>query len=685
MKQSKFIRAIGLLMVSAIAVAMIAACGTETVTVVETVIVEKAVRGATVIETVIVTEKGDTVIQNVQGDTVVQTVVVEVKGDTVIQKVKGDTVVETVIVEKEVAGDRVIQTVLVQPTAVVEVPTFFGLPFPVVPTDVGTAPAPKSAAGTVVVRGGLELRGSGVPGDSSGGMFTGQSVTEKLFMTDKGGNAVEMVAESWELATDLSSLTVKLKEGVEFHGGFGELTAADVAWATNMGNPGFSPASATDGGSNWISFLGDNEVIAVDTYNVKYTIATFDPRWSTFILGQSGLGLSITSKKAFDDKGESWVRENVIGTGPFEVTNYSRDDVLELSAVANHHRKTPSISTFTLRAIPDDAVAEAALKTGAVDVSDVALRNMTALQEAGFVVIGAGAGSFHSISFSGNYWERTHYITGEDLGANFTVRHHMPWVGDPERPDFGNPPEGMTNMERARLVRNALSLAIDRDLISEVLFAGAAWPNYVYGADINNPNWQDKWATAYDPAAAAAMLDTAGYPKDDEGIRFEMPFFIRIGRGDEEIGTAVVGMWRQLGIDVQDWKAQYQTYRPNLIGRTAIAPWIHSAGAESPQAPWDWPVMGNSECSRGRGGFNIAVEIRELCVFFDEMSAEGDIAKRIELRNANVEFLAHWMPVIGTVSRPNVSLINPNKIASWDMPLSVREAATHHPEFIVLK
>ena len=391
------------------------------------------------------------------------------------------------------------------------------------------------------------------------------------------------------------------------------------------------------------------------------------------------------SKAAFDQNGESWMRDNLIGTGPFKVDNYSRDDIMELSAVEDHWRITPEVSTYTLRAIPDDAVAEAALKTGTVDVSDVALRNMTALQKAGFVVVGAGAGSFHSISFSGNYWERTHYITGEDLGTNFTVRHAMPWVGDPERPDFGSPPEGMDNMERARLVRNALSLAIDRTLISEVLFAGAAWPNYVYGADINNPYWQDKWATAYDPALAASMLDEAGYPKNDKGIRFEMPFFIRIGRGDEEIGTAVVGMWRELGIDVQDWKAQYQTYRPNLIGRTAIAPWIHSAGAESPQAPWDWPVMGNSECSRGRGGFNIAVEIRELCVFFDAMSTEGDLAKRIELRNANVEFLAHWMPVIGTVARPNVALVNPNKIASWDMPLSVREAALHHPEFIKLK
>jgi len=617
-------------------------------------------------------------------ETIVQTVLVESTVEVQVDR----TVEVPVEVEKEVPVDRTVvvqQTVVVEATAEPEEETFFGLPLPVIPDDVGEAPSPQSGSGEVVIRAGLEVRGSGVPGDSSGGMFTAQSVTEKLFMTDKGGNAVGMVAESWELASDLSKLTVKLKEGVQFHKGYGELTAADVAWAINMGNPGRNPESATDGGSNWISFIGDQEVIAVDTYTVEIPIATFDPRWATFILGQSGLALSITSKNAWDTEGETFVRDNVIGTGPFEVTGYSRDDFLEITAVANHHRVTPEVSKVTYQAIPDDAVAEAALQTGAVDVSEVSLRNMTGLQAAGFQVVGAGAGSFHSISFSGNYWERTHYITGEDLGTNFTVRHALPWVGDPERDDFGNPPDGMTNMERARLVRTALSHAIDRELIAEVLFAGAAWPNYVYGADINNPNWQDKWATKYDPDLAESLLDQAGYPRDGDGIRFEMPFFIRIGRGDEEIGTAVVGMWREIGIDVQDWKAQYQTYRPNLIGRTATAPWIHSAGAESPQAPWDWPVMGNSECSRGRGGFNIAIEIRELCQFFDDMSAEGDVAARNELRNANVEFLAHWMPVIGTVARPNVALVNPNKIASWDMPLSVREAATHHPEFIKLK
>ena len=421
---------------------------------------------------------------------------------------------------------------------------------------------------------------------------------------------------------------------------------------------------------------------------VRVPLAQFDVRWDTLGFGQSGLGLSITSKKAYDDMGEDWVRENVIGTGPYMVEEYAYDATLQLKAVQDHHRKTPNVENIIYEPIVEDAVAEAALRTGSIDIAAVDLRNYPTLTEEGFDIIGAGAGSFHSISFSGNYWQNSIYTPDPDdeevpITLHATVQHHIPWIGDPRRDGFGNPPEGFTSMTRAAHVRQALSFAIDRALIAEVLFSNAAWVNYVYGHDINNPNWQDKWNVEYNPELAGQMLDEVGYPKNENGIRFEMPFFIRIGRGDEEIGTAVVGMWRELGIDMQDWKAQYQTYRPSLIGRTATAPWIHSAGAEAPQAPWDWPVVSNSECSGGRPGFNIGIEIQELCEWGTAMNAEQDKQARIEIRNEMADFLHKWNPAIGTVARPNTALVNPKKIASWDMPLSVREAALHHPEFIV--
>ncbi len=145
MHQSHSIRVVVLLIVAALAAATIAACSTETI---------------------------ETIVE--------RTVIVEVKGDDVI----------------------------VVATQVPEEATLFGLPFPVVPSDVGTAPAPGPPAGAVVVRGSLELRISGLP-EEGGGL--GQSVAEKLFMTDEGGDAVNLVADSWDLADELSSRTVTLK------------------------------------------------------------------------------------------------------------------------------------------------------------------------------------------------------------------------------------------------------------------------------------------------------------------------------------------------------------------------------------------------------------------------------------------------------------------------------------------
>ena len=672
--------------VAALAAATLFACAGETIIQTVEVPVERQVE-VIVVETVVVEKQ-------VAGETVVETVVVEREVVTEVEKEVPVEVIREVVreVEKEVAVEVEVQKIIIAtPTAGPD--TFYGLPIPVAAPSISEPPEPVTGSDTVVIRTGLELRGSGIPGDPTGGMFTGSSVTEKFFLTDGGGNAVNQVITGWSLIDDADAIggqafIFNIKENVPFHGGFGNLSADDVVWAYNKGNPGYNPESATDGGSYWVALIGNQPLTKIDDMTVRVPLAQFDVRWDTLGFGQSGLGLSITSKKAFDDMGEDWVRENVVGTGPYMVEEYAYDATLQLAAVQDHHRKTPEVERIIYEPIVEDAVAEAGLRTGSIDIAAVDLRNYPTLTEEGFAIIGAGAGSFHSISFSGNYWQNSIYTPDPDdeevpITLHATVQHHIPWIGDPRRDGFGNPPEGFTSMTRAAQVRQALSFAIDRALIAEVLFSNAAWVNYVYGHDINNPNWQDKWNVEYNAELAGQMLDEVGYPKNANGIRFEMPFFIRIGRGDEEIGTAVVGMWRELGIDMQDWKAQYQTYRPSLIGRTATAPWIHSAGAEAPQAPWDWPVVSNSECSGGRPGFNIGIEIQELCEWGTAMNAEQDKQARIEIRNQMADFLHKWNPAIGTVARPNTALVNPKKIASWDMPLSVREAALHHPEFIV--
>ncbi|CAI8012148.1 hypothetical protein GBAR_LOCUS7790 [Geodia barretti] len=53
-----------------------------------------------------------------------------------------------------------------------------------------------------------------------------------------GGRRVELVknpvlAETWTVADDWSKVTVKVKEGVQFHRGWGEMTADDLVWSFN--------------------------------------------------------------------------------------------------------------------------------------------------------------------------------------------------------------------------------------------------------------------------------------------------------------------------------------------------------------------------------------------------------------------------------------------------------------------
>ena len=58
----------------------------------------------------------------------------------------------------------------------------------------------------------------------------------------------------------------------------------------------------------------------------------------------------------------------------------------------DHHRKTPEVENIIYEPIVEDAVAEAALRTGSIDIAAVDLRNYPTLTQEGFEIIGAGAG-----------------------------------------------------------------------------------------------------------------------------------------------------------------------------------------------------------------------------------------------------------------------------------------------------
>ena len=685
-----------LLMAIAGAVAVGLACGgeTKTVTVVETVVVtEKVTQVETVVETVVVDRviKGETVkvVETVvverpvtRTETVIETVVVEkiVEGQTV-------KVVETVVVERQVTQiEKVVETVVVEKVVEVEV-----TPVPMLPATPTPVPAAKPAPPSKNPSGELVYASAAVSGSIGTGFNAGGlccnskalSVTETLWKPTNEDSATPLIADTWEVANDALSANVKIKQGIPFHtqhGDFGELTADDVVWSFNDTNPNTSEeygsglVSITDGSGSWAGFLGLVPLEKVDDYTVKINWPAFDPRWQTWFFGQDGLTASIVSKRAFDEMGQDWNSDNLVGTGPFMMTEWVRGDRVVVEALDNHWRKTAQVSKITNLAVPDETVRQAMLSTGEADIADIGLRNIAAMQRIGMTTATAGVANMWSMMFAGNLWEEFHPTTGEKLEIN-TVVHDIPWIGNPgiARPPRDNNPPGMTDMEQARLVRLAMSVAIDRDKVNEVVFGGLGWPVYNSYFDINNPNWDDKWKVEYDPARAEALLDQAGFPRGDNGIRFEAPMYSwELTRSWSGIGDAVAAFWEDIGIKVEVLHYAYAVWRPTLVSKSATAPYIDGCAVGCRAAsPWDWPRESQAS-ALGRGGKSNSIEIPFITKTFQQVSAEPDRQKRIELNNALADYLHEWVTSAGTVAEPLRVTLNPNSL-SWPMERGLRQ------------
>ena len=618
----------------------------------------EAVEPEIVIQTVIVTEKGDTV---------VETVVVTEKGDTVT--VKGDTVVVTA-------------TPVLPATATP------------VPAD-KPAPPSKSASGQLVWS---TIADSGVgSGFNAGNLCCGakmMSVVETLFKpTHAGGPATPLLAKTWELDSTNSPpkyVDVTIESGIMFHGGYGELTADDLVWNINDTNPNLSETlgtgniSITDGSGTWAGFLGANATEKTGDYSVRINWESFDPRWDTWFFGQDGLGAGIVSKNAYDTEGEEWNQDQLIGTGPFEMTSWQRGDRAVFTAVDNHWRQTPEVTSITRIAVPDETVRLAQLATGDADIADVSISNVSEAQRIGMTAKGSGAARMVTMMFAGNLWETNHPTTGEELDI-VTYTHDLPWLGNPHKPADSNNPAGMDDMEQARLVRQALAMSIDRDLINEAALSGLGWPVYIPYFDINNPNWDDKWKIEYDPDGAEALLDQAGFPRDSSGKRFSMPMFAwPIGHFYGEIGDNVSIFWEEIGVSTDVLHYEYAVFRPTLVGRSATQAWTDTGPLENyASTPWDWP-RGIQMSALARGGKSHGLENPESTANYQAVSGEATLEGRIDLNNGYADWMSEWLPGFGIVASPSLLVFNPNSISSWDMELGLRQTS-NSPELIKLK
>ena len=167
------------------------------------------------------------------------------------------------------------------------------------------------------------------------------------------------LAETWDTSADKKTWTFHLRHGVQFHGGYGELTAEDVI---------FSLKKAADPKTSAFSseLRAVENIEAPDPYTVKITLKEVVPSLlGTLVNYSQGF---IVSKKAVEKLGEGFARAP-IGTGPFAFASLTPNQSLELVANDAYFRGKPKLQKISYRFIPSDASRDLAFQAGELDLN----------------------------------------------------------------------------------------------------------------------------------------------------------------------------------------------------------------------------------------------------------------------------------------------------------------------------
>ena len=136
--------------------------------------------------------------------------------------------------------------------------------------------------------------------------------------------ADHLLVDSLEVSSDGKTYTFRLKQGIEFHHGYGEVTAADVKYSFER-NVGIHPLYPGAPKSDVSYYAGDmpglQEVKVVSKYTGQIIFKEPFVPFETITLPWATSGY-IIPQKAVEKYGSAWPH-NPIGTGPYQVASYT--------------------------------------------------------------------------------------------------------------------------------------------------------------------------------------------------------------------------------------------------------------------------------------------------------------------------------------------------------------------------
>ena len=363
---------------------------------------------------------------------------------------------------------------------------------------------------------------------------------EPLIIRDTTGAFEPALATDWAPSSDDPNVWVfNLREGVKFHDG-SDFTAEDVV---------FSFERAKQPNSDMKELIGSiTEVRAVDDYTVEMVTDGPNPilpsnLTNLFIMDKGWTEANDTVNVQDFEGGEiTYATTNANGTGPYVLQSREPD----VRTVMTKNDSYWGIDQFPLEVteivytpIQNAATRVAALLSGEVDfLQDMPVQDLDRVNNADALMV-KQAPQNRVIFF------------GMNMGADDIEADNV---------------EGKNPLADVR-VRKAMSMAINRDAIRQVVMRGQSQP-----AGMIAPPFVNGWTEAMDSESstdiegAKALLAEAGYG-DGFSIRLDCPNDRYVN--DEAICQAAVGMMGQIGVTVNlDAKPKAQHFPLITDGKT---------------------------------------------------------------------------------------------------------------------
>lgn len=500
-------------------------------------------------------------------------------------------------------------------------------------------------------------------------------VLESLGRFDNNGQLVPWLAaeiptvENGGVSEDLTSITWTLKDSVMWSDGT-PLTATDAVFTWQY-------CTAEGGGCAQASYFdGVESVEAVDDQTIKITFDAPKPFPYTALVGAES---PIIQAAQFADflgaAAPTCVDANFgpIGTGPFVVTDFKANDVIQFSANENFREAgKPAFATVLFKGGGDAAAAaRSVLETAEFDYAWNLQIDPTVLADM------ESAGNGTVVTAFGTSVERLH----------LNQFNPDPALGDARSTAEGGPHPFLTEPH----IGHAMSMAIDRALLVEIGYGAGGQPTCnvlpapaVYASTANDA------CLTQDIAGANAMLDEMGVLyTDGDGVReFEgTPLIVTYQTSTnavrQDTQALIKQWWGEIGVQAelrnidasvffggdpaspdtfQKFYADIEMYTNNFAGVDPEAYMANWSCSEHPSPSSQWQ------------GSNI----QRFCdpaydALIDELATTAGIEARAEIVKQMNDMLMQSYSIIPLIHRGGVSAhansLGGIQISDWDSEL----------------